>query len=171
MSAAASRLLVVLPIAEQTACGFSPSSIRLVMMLHTSVIRSASRTDEPPNFITVFSTVEEPVAPAAAFGSSVAVIMILEGVRTAEGVRRRPEATERRERAISTAEEVPIAMQSGWNQPRPQVWELTLAQNLNAIFPVFMRLAWTHVASSSQAAWRSGQSRPLALRRAIRIDA
>ena len=116
MSAAASRLLVVLPIAEQTACGFSPSSIRLVMMLHTSVIRSASRTDEPPNFITVFSTVEEPVAPAAAFGSSVAVIMILEGVRTAEGVRRRPEATERRERAISTAEEVPIAMQSGWNQ-------------------------------------------------------
>jgi hypothetical protein len=30
--------------------------------------------------------------------------MILEGVRTAEGVRRRPEATERRERAIFAAE-------------------------------------------------------------------
>ena len=79
---------------------------------------------------------EEPVAPAAAFGSSVAVIMILEGVRTAEGRRRRPEATERRERAIFAAEEVPIAMQSGWNQHDLKS-ELTLAAELECNFPRF----------------------------------
>ena len=51
-SAAASRLFVVLPIAEHTRCGRTPSSsIWFTTSLHTSWMRSASRTLLPPNFM------------------------------------------------------------------------------------------------------------------------
>mmetsp|Transcript_28992 Transcript_28992/g.76857 ORF Transcript_28992/g.76857 Transcript_28992/m.76857 type:complete len:215 (+) Transcript_28992:994-1638(+) len=62
LSLAASRLLVVLPIAEQTRCGRTPASTRLATSAQTSRMRSASRTDEPPNFM--ITLVASPIVTA-----------------------------------------------------------------------------------------------------------
>ena len=68
-SPAASRLLVVLPMALSTSTGIS--SWNVSTMDATSRMRSASATDEPPNFITtLYASRASPGWPASAAGAS-----------------------------------------------------------------------------------------------------